>query len=179
MFTIFARSRNRERDNKAKMKEHNIATTALENLQRTAQIKGKWKPIDQKRADNGLDGQIELTYHDNIVKLNAEIKNNLRTIHLPLIYKLAKDQAPLIIIADHIFPKIKEELRNHNIAYLESNVNIWLKFGKNLLWIDANKTLPEEKEKINRAFTKTGLKVLLNVSVKLTVFEFTIKLGVT
>ena len=61
------------------MKEHNIATTALENLQRTAQIKGKWKPIDQKRADNGLDGQIELTYHDNVIKLNAEVKNNLRT----------------------------------------------------------------------------------------------------
>ena len=148
--------------NKAKMKEHNIATTALENLQRTAQIKGKWKPIDQKRANTGLDGQIELTLDQNLIKLNAEIKNNLRTIHLPIIYKLAKDQAPLIIIADHIFPKIKEELRNHNIAYLESNGNIWLKFGKNLLWIDANKTLPEEKEKINRAFTKTGLKVLFD-----------------
>ena len=144
------------------MKEHNIATTALENLQRTAQIKGKWKPIDHKRLDNELDGQIELTYHENLIKLNAEVKNNLRTIHLPLIYKLAKDQAPLIIIADHIFPKIKEELRNHNIAYLEANGNIWLKFGKNLLWIDVNKTLPEEKEKINRAFTKTGLKVLFD-----------------
>ena len=148
--------------NKVKMKKHNIATTALENLQRSAQIKGKWKPIDQKRADNRLDGQIELNYHDNIIKLNAEVKNNLRTIHLPLIYKLAKDLAPLIIIADHIFPKIKEELRNHNIAYLEVNGNIWLKFGKNLLWIDTNKTLPEEKEKINRAFTKTGIRVLFD-----------------
>ena len=144
------------------MKEHNTATMALENLQRTAQIKGKWKPIALNRADNGLDGQIELTLDQNLIKLNAEVKNNLRTINLPLIYKLAKDHAPLIIIADHIFPKIKEELRNHNIAYLEANGNIWLKFGKTLLWIDANKTLPEEKEKINRAFTKTGLKVLFD-----------------
>jgi hypothetical protein len=144
------------------MKKHNIVITALENLQRAAQIKGKWKPIDQKKAENILDGQVELTYQNNIIKLNAEVKNNLRAIHLPLIYKLAKDQAPLIIIADHIFPKIKEELRNNNIAYLEANGNIWLKFGKNLLWIDTNKTLPEEKEKINRAFTKTGLKVLFD-----------------
>ncbi len=81
---------------------------------------------------------------------------------MPLIYKLAKNYAPLMVIADHIFPKIKEELRNHDIAYLEGNGNIWLKAEKALLWIDTNKTLPEEKEKINRAFTKTGLKVLFH-----------------
>jgi hypothetical protein len=144
------------------MNERNTANMALANLQRTAHIKGKWKPIAINRHDNGLDGQIEFTLEENLIKMNAEVKNNLRTIHLPQIYKLAKNHAPLMVIADHIFPKIKEELRNHNIAYLEGNGNIWLKFGKALLWIDANKTLPEEKEKINRAFTKTGLKVVFD-----------------
>lgn len=144
------------------MNERNTANMALANLQRTAQIKGKWKPIAINGNDNGLDGQIEFTLEESLIKMNAEVKNNLRTIHLPQIYKLAKTYAPLMVIADHIFPKIKEELRNHNIAYLEGNGNIWLKYGKGLLWIDANKTLPEDKEKINRAFTKTGLKVLFD-----------------
>jgi hypothetical protein len=162
MFTIFDCSRFREQFNSLKMKEYEIATTALENLQRTAKIKGKWKPISKKMADNGLDGYVELNYNEKRIKLNAEVKNNLRTIHLPLIYKFANENAPLIIVSNHIFPRIKEELRNHNIAYLEANGNIWLKFDKTLLWIDANKTLPEEKEKINRAFTKTGLKVLFD-----------------
>lgn len=140
------------------MKEREIADKALENLQKTAQIKGRWKT----NAIKELDGQIEFTLEEHLIKLNAEVKNNLRTIHLPLIYKLAKDYAPLIIVAEHIFPKIKEELRNHQIAYLEGNGNIWLKLGKTLLWIDANKALPEEQEKTNRAFTKTGLKVVFH-----------------
>ena len=143
-------------------KKYNTATIALVNLQRTVQIKGKWIDIAQNKASNGLNGQIEFVINQNPVKFNAEVKNNLRAINLPLIYKLAKEKAPLIIVADLIFPKIKEELRNHNIAYLEANGNIWLKNGETLLWIDANKTLPVEKEKINRAFTKTGLKVVFD-----------------
>ena len=144
------------------MNEPDIATTALANLQRTAQIKGKWKTIALKGKGTEIDGQIDLTHEGNLIKVNAEVKNNLRTIHLPQIYTLAKKHAPLMVIANHIFPKIKEELRRHNIAYLEGNGNVWLKFGKNLIWIETNKTLPEEKEKINRAFTKTGLKVLFD-----------------
>ena len=143
-------------------KKHNTATTALVNLQRTAQIKGKWMDIAQNKASNGFNGQIEFVLNQIPMKFNAEVKNNLRAINLPLIYKLAKEQAPLIIVADLIFPKIKEELRNHDIAYLEANGNIWLKTDETLLWIDANKTLPVEKDKINRAFTKTGLKVVFD-----------------
>ena len=143
-------------------KKHNTVTTALVNLQRTAQIKGKWTDIAQNKASNGLNGQIEFVLNQNTMKFNAEVKNNLRAINLPLIYKLAKEQAPLIIVADLIFPKIKEELRNHDIAYLEANGNIWLKTDETLLWIDANKIQPVEKDKINRAFTKTGLKVVFD-----------------
>ena len=141
-------------------KKQNIAITALDNLQRTAQIKGKWVPVAKNKVGNDVLGKIELIVNQNPLKFNAEVKNNLRAINLPLIFKLAKEKAPLIIIADHIFPKIKEELRNHEIAYLEANGNIWLKNGETLLWIDSNKALPVEKEKINRAFTKTGLKVV-------------------
>ncbi len=144
------------------VKKHNTITTALVNLQRTAQINGKWIDIAQKKATKGLNGQIEFVLNHNTIKFNAEVKNNLRAINLPLIYELAKEQAPLMIVADLILPKIKEELRNHGIAYFEANGNIWLKNGETLLWIDANKTLPVEKDKINRAFTKTGLKVVFD-----------------
>ncbi|MDI1356325.1 MAG: type IV toxin-antitoxin system AbiEi family antitoxin [bacterium] len=145
------------------MNEPEIATLALANLQKTTHIKGKWRTIALKGKETEIDGQIDLAHEGNLIKLNAEVKNNLRTIHLPQIYALAKKAAPLMVIANHIFPKIKEELRRHNIAYLEGNGNVWLKFGKNLIWIETNKTLPEEKEKINRAFTKTGLKVVYDI----------------
>lgn len=62
-----------------------------------------------QKGPAGLNGQIELTLNQNLIRWNAKVKNNLHTINLPLIYKLAKDHASLIIIADHIFPKILDE----------------------------------------------------------------------
>lgn len=140
------------------MEQNTLVDIALDNLDKTAHIKGRWETIKR----NEFDGQIEFTLNGKILRLNAEIKNNLRAINLPALYELARNYEPLIIIAEHIFPKIKEELRNHNIAYLETNGNIWLKHETGLLWIDVNKTLPGEKEKVNRAFTKTGLKVVFD-----------------
>lgn len=140
------------------MLEKEIINRALDNLEKNAHIKGKWQPIAIKE----LDGRIEFVIEGKKIKIEAEIKNNLRTIHLPKLFDLAKKHKALIVVAENIFPKIKEELRNHDIAYLEANGNIWLKYDTGLLWIDTNKTLPEEREKVNRAFTKTGLKVVFD-----------------
>jgi hypothetical protein len=162
LFTIFACSRDREHRIMANKEYKNIVVKALEVLQQQARIQGKWKPIAQT-PDKGIDGQIEFTIQDKTVKVYVEIKNNIRTVHLPKLYQLATKNTPLMVVAGQIYPKIKEELRKHNIAYLEANGNIWLKYKYGLFWIDANKALPEEKEKVNRAFTKTGLKVIFDI----------------
>ena len=49
------------------------------------------------------------------------------------------------------------------IAYLEANGNIFIQQGNIWLWIDANKPLKTQARKSNRAFTKTGLKVLFQL----------------
>ena len=46
------------------------------------------------------------------------------------------------------------------IPYLEANGNIYLKKENIFLFIDTQKPVQFEKNKGNRAFTKTGLKVL-------------------
>jgi hypothetical protein len=162
MFTIFACSRFREQIEIQQMKSNQLVETAIETLQKTQLIKGNWKPFDRKAINIGLDGQIEIEINNKTIWLNVVIKTNLRSIHLPLLFKLAQKHAPLILIADQIFPKIKEELRNNTLSYLEANGNIWLKYDQNLIWIDSNKSIPKQKEKTNRAFTKTGLKVLFD-----------------
>src|SRR5690606_30962979 len=65
-----------------------------------------------------------------------------------------------LLIANRLFPKIKEELREKKIPYLEANGNIFLKKEGLFLFVDTQKPLIIEKTKGNRAFTKTGLKVL-------------------
>src|ERR1035437_6918498 len=105
------------------MKENEIAHIALENLQKNVGITGRWRDFGPKE----LDGQVEIIYENQTITFNAEIKQELRNHQLPQIFALANLFKPLIVIAQRIFPKIKEELRGKHIAYLEVNGNIYLK----------------------------------------------------
>jgi hypothetical protein len=140
------------------MREYEIVHIALENLQKNVGITGNW-------ADHGLkelDGNMELTLENNTLKFNVEIKQELRNHQMPKIIEQAKRLGPMMVVANRIFPKIKEELRQHKIAYLETNGNIWLRQKGTFIWVDTQKPLQEIKDKGNRAFTKTGLKVLFH-----------------
>lgn len=137
-------------------REYKIIDIALENLQKNAGITGDWEEYGQKE----LDGQIKLVIENQPLKFNAEIKQELRNHQLPRIIDQAQRIGPLMVVANRIFPKIKEELRHNHIAYLEANGNIYLKQGGIMLWLDGQKPVQPITEKGNRAFTKTGLKVL-------------------
>jgi hypothetical protein len=141
------------------MGTQDIIDLTLENLLKHTGIKGKWKAAGLKE----MDGKLDLTIENRIIQFNVEIKKELRNHQLPMIMELAKKHRPLILVAERIFPAIKEELRQHQIAYLETNGNIYLKQGATTLWIDGLKQTPVKKEKTNRAFTKTGLKVIYHI----------------
>ena len=138
------------------MTEQEIIYLALENLQKNTQIKGKWEPTDRHE----LDGKLRLKIDQQNIRYYIEVKKELRTHQLQQILDLKEKYIPFMIIAPRLFPKIKEELRDNNIAYLEANGNIFLKNNETTLWIDTNKPIETEKEIGSRAFTKTGLKVL-------------------
>ena len=140
------------------MKEHHIVHKALENLNNNAGIIGKWV----ENGDKELDGTIDLMIENKQLKFQVEIKQELRNHQMPKIIEQAKRLGPMMLVANRIFPKLKEELRKHEIAYLETNGNIWLKQKGKLIWMDTQNPLPKIKSKGNRAFTKTGLKVLFH-----------------
>lgn len=139
--------------------EIEIAQLALDNLQKNVGINGTWKPS----ANKEFDGQVILNINYQNVKFNAEVKQELRHHQLINIFDQASEYNPFIVIANRIFPKIKEELRNNGIAYLETNGNIFIKHNELFLWVDAQKPLEQLKVKTNRAFNKTGLKVLYHL----------------
>jgi hypothetical protein len=140
------------------MTELEIVNVALENLAK-AGIKGVLK----KGAPKELDGEVDLLINDQHCRQFIEVKRELRNHQLPKIQELAKKyKNNFLLIAERIFPKIKEELRTYQIPYIEGNGNIWLKKEKIFIWIDTNKELTAEKEKTNRAFTKTGLRVIFH-----------------
>lgn len=138
------------------MTKQEIIYKALENLQKNAHIEAEWEGFTQKE----LDGQAIFHIDHQQLKYYVEIKNELRNHQLQQIIGFANQHKPFMVAATRLYPKIKEELRQNDIAYIEANGNIYLKNGKTLLWIDANKPIETQTENVNRAFTKTGLKVV-------------------
>lgn len=138
------------------MEKNTIIVTAVENLNRNGQIKANWKNLPGKKLDSTITVQIA----KQTIKLHVEVKQELRQHQVPLLEKMAVEHPPFIIVAKHILPKIKEELRQKNIAYLEANGNIWLQQNGIVIWLEGQEPITAEKGKGNRAFTKTGLKVV-------------------
>ena len=139
------------------MSDKEIVQHALTELQKTRGIDAKW-------LENGpsgiLDGTIDLMLNERAIKFGIAIKKELRNIHLPKLEAFAKEYHPFMIVAQSIFPKIKQELRNRNIAYLEANGNIFINEKETFLWLDVNEPITIKHKTTNRAFTKTGLKVV-------------------
>lgn len=145
------------------MNEKEIIQYAINNIQKGGTINVEWKELHN---DNTIDGKLLLHLNKHTIALYAEIKKELRNIHLAKIEELAITKNPFIIVAQRIFPKIKEELRKRNIAYLEANGNIFLNKDEIYLYIDGNTPIELKNKTTNRAFTKTGLKVIYQFLIK-------------
>lgn len=141
--------------------DEQIVQLALENLLKNSHIMGKWE-----KNVNEIDGKITFQINGENLVLNTEIKKELSFNHFPKIEEMVDKFQPFLVVARRIIPRVKAELRKKQIAYLEGNGNIYLKEPGIFLWIDTHKTFPAEKEKPERAFTKTGLKVIFSFLIE-------------
>ncbi len=138
------------------MEAQEVLYTALDNIPDEIDFNIKWD-------ENALiepEGKLRLTFKNQKIGFNAEIKKELREHQLPILEAAAKKKQPFILVAHYLRPKIKTELRKRNIAYLEKNGDIFINYKNWFILIDANKPIDLAKETGNRAFTKTGLKVV-------------------
>lgn len=134
--------------------EQEIVDVAIEALKQTTGIQA----IFQEKGP--LDGILKFAINGAEYALTVEVKHELRTHQLQQIENYFQSNEHFLLIANRIFPKIKEDLRQKEIPYLEANGNIYLKKDGLFLFVETQKPIDVEKNKGNRAFTKTGLKVL-------------------
>jgi len=134
-----------------------LINTAIEQLQ---EIEG----INVKRKTNKLvDG--ELTIDFNGVKINYVVfaRKELRQYQLDEIFNIQRENNKgLLVIAENIFPKIKDKLNENNIAYIEIYGNTRLIGNGTYVFIEKNKKRPNRRIKTYRTFTKTGLIVVFH-----------------
>lgn len=136
--------------------EDNLIYTAINEILKEHKINALWK----KPVIPDIDGVLSIDYGGNNKKFFVEIKKDLREFQLPQIYKLADKHKPLLVIAENLFPKIKEALIEHGIAYIEMNGNINMETENFLIKIEGRRNKYLHPKKFGRAFTKAGLKAI-------------------
>jgi hypothetical protein len=81
-----------------------------------------------------------------VLKFHTEIKQELRMHQLSQIVKIKQTHPNLMVVAQRIYAREKEQLREMNIAYLEASGNIYIKVKNIWLWIDNNKATETKKK---------------------------------
>lgn len=135
--------------------EQHIVNEAIAQLSGHTGIKGEW--IARERE---IDGELTLNINGRRFHAFVEVKRELRQYQLHEIQKYASKYAPFMVVAEHIFPAIKEQLRAEGIGYLDRAGNIYINHDETFLWIDGLKAEKKVKQVANRAFTKAGLKTV-------------------
>lgn len=67
----------------------------------------------------------------------------------------------IVFISDNLRETVKKSLKENGISYIELNGNCFIKTEKNIIYIATNNKTISKKILPNRAFTKTGLKIIL------------------
>jgi hypothetical protein len=137
------------------MNENVIVNNALDRLLDQTGIKGTWTLLDKE-----IDGELDLYFEHKNERFFVEVKKELRNFQMPAILQEAERNRPFMVVAERIFPTLKEILRENNIGYLDGAGNIYVKTPHHYIWLDGNKAPEPERPVTNRAFTKTGLRML-------------------
>lgn len=138
------------------MKDREVLYTATGNIDDVMGIKAV---VDENPEEKGED-RLRFLFTDTEICFNTEIRKDLREHQLPAIELAARKKDPFMIVVHYLRPKVKAELRKRKIAYLEKNGNLFIHHQGVFVLIEAKKPVNLAKETGNRAFTKTGLKVV-------------------
>lgn len=132
--------------------------TAKVNLYAIAGLETTWQ------LNNGQhnDGTVSFKNNQFDQAFKFELKNEVRNHHLQQLRDLKENSTkPLLVVAQTIYPASKEYLKKNEINYLETAGNMFLKYKNVFLYIEGQKnTERTHPTLVNRAFTKTGLKVV-------------------
>lgn len=131
-----------------------IVDRAVANLIEATGLNVKW--------EEGVygDGKLIITIEGKEIELYTEVKEHFRHHQVEVILRKHK---PDLIITKKVYAKEKELLRAEHIGYIEENGNLEIKKNGLFLLIEKKETNKPNREQGNRAFTKTGLKVIFQL----------------
>jgi hypothetical protein len=163
--------------------EEQVIYKVIQVLQERTGLKGRWYA---RTGRKNVDGQLELKGDRHKYIFPVEFKREVKQIHFPQFQQTREQAGDVIIIAETIYPAIREQLRNLGLNYLDAAGNCYIKKDDWLFLIDGFKTEQVNPVKKDRAFNKTGLTLLfhflndenyLNVTYRQMADDYDIALG--
>ncbi len=140
------------------MNKKDIIHKAIEALKVETNLKVDYH-LDNKNDDFPI---IAFNLNEQQIKFQAEVRVEVKTYQIEALENKARLNPNFIIIAEHIYPTVKNKLRELGIAYMDTEGNIFIKHEKLFVLIQGNKKKEKQNKPnpTNRAFTKTGLKTV-------------------
>ncbi len=136
--------------------KNKLMYTVINEVLKEYKINARWDqpPIPE------IDGTLNIEYKGHNERFYFEIKKELREFQMNRIFELADKYKPFLVIAENLFPKIKDTLTKHEIAFIEANGTINIETRNILIKVEGRNKKYILPEKQGRAFTKAGLKVI-------------------
>jgi hypothetical protein len=116
--------------------------------------------FQEKFNNNRTDETLTIYFNKRKTHWVIERKKEVREHQLMRIFNLKVMHKNLLVIAEYIPPKIRKLLLDKDIAYVDLACNTYLKYNTLFIFIEGNKRMQPMKSDRNRAFTKTGLKII-------------------
>lgn len=153
-----------ERSNIMNMKEQDILKSALAKFSEMTSITVRILDREPVGKREYYDAVLELEKGQQNCILEAEIKTEVRTATLDnIISKQKQTNGKRIMIAKYIPTPMKEELRRHNICYLETSGNCYIETHSIFILISDQKTTEPKYNEDNKLWAPAGIKFLFAV----------------
>ncbi len=141
------------------MKKQDIIEQAFIHLQGELGKKLKWKRPHIQDPENRHDAIF--TLGNKIIYVIA--KDEVRPAHVEHIQHLKERYGNFIIAANYITPNAKKMLKERGLNYIDRVGNTWFRLEPVFIYIDGLHNRPPTEDRKNRAFTRTGIKVVFQL----------------
>ncbi|MFW5793762.1 MAG: type IV toxin-antitoxin system AbiEi family antitoxin [Bacteroidota bacterium] len=141
-----------------------IVYQAVGNLEKLFGDRVKYQIKAVKNRVGDYDCKLQLAINNRKKDFLCIVRKEIREAQIPALLKLNNETERTLLIADTIYPFIKEALRRNEINYIDGDGNIYINDNEVFIFVDKT-TRKKLKPQPNRAFTNAGLKVVYNVLV--------------
>lgn len=146
--------------------EKDILYNAIENFSKYAAFNLEVSSLSSYSNTDRYDGELLLKSKKKIFNFAFLVKVKLTFSKISTIDQLNDGENNIILISDYIPKLLKTHLKRKNISYLDLAGNAFITNDKGVfIYLETNKNLRFTIGKSNRAFSKSGLKVVYQILI--------------